>query len=240
MGHADPQSAAASPHLRRRALTVLLVGEQQVLLAGVRQALAEDGITVVGVSRTTGFATCLAAELHPDVCLLLAPLAGGVVPAVEALRVAHDVRVVVVSADDDLRGELLLKALAAGADGWLSLDVPPDVLGRTLRAVHDGEAGISRLHVTRLLEALRRSDAKTARLVDGRTVRLTPREHETLSQLCVDTSTLAVARNLDVSQSTARWHIATLLNKLGASSRDDAVRLATTGALAPDGRAELS
>ncbi|GMA88523.1 hypothetical protein GCM10025868_37730 [Angustibacter aerolatus] len=80
---------------------------------------------------------------------------------------------------------------------------------------------------------LRRSHGRTLRLPDGRTVGLTAREHETLQQAARDTSTTGVAARLGVSESTARWHIAGLVRKLGATSRQDAVRLA---GLAPTGR----
>lgn len=123
------------------ALTVLLVGEQQVLLAGVRQALESDGERVVGATRKGAAAAALVASTRPDVVLGLAPLHGGVVVAVvDAVRAtAVATRIVVISADDDATGELLLAAMTAGADGWLSLELSPDRLGRTLRAARGGE-----------------------------------------------------------------------------------------------------
>ena len=207
-------------------LSVLLIGEQQVLLAGVRHALAADDITVISVVTDVDAATRLVGSLRPEVCVVLAPITGGVLSAVTSLRTGDDGgRVVVVSSDEGPGGELLLQALEAGADGWLSLDMAPDVLGRTLRAVRDGEPGISRVHVGRLVTALRRTGTSAVHLRDGRVVQLTRRERQTLDQLLEDPSTVGVARHLGVSQGTARWHIAATLKRLGADSREQILDL---------------
>ncbi|GAB3686985.1 response regulator transcription factor [Angustibacter aerolatus] len=221
-----------------RPLSVVLVGSQQVLAAGVRHTLELDGVRVAPGCAEASVAAQVVVEQQPDLCLVLATDATDATDAlavVEAVRaVAPAVAVVVLSRDDaDVEGDALLRAVSAGAAGWLSLDAAPETLGRTLRAAAAGEPALSRRHVGRLLEVLRRSHGRTLRLPDGRTVGLTAREHETLQQLARDTSTTGVAARLGVSESTARWHIAGLVRKLGATSRQDAVRLA---GLAPTGR----
>lgn len=230
-GHSGGRESLEGIRLRGRggdgaAPSVLIVGEQQILNVGVRHAVESDGLAVTGVARSHAEAVELATTTSPELCLLLAPIAGGVQSLVEELEsIPSEMRVVVMSSEDYLDGDALLNVLASGAAGWLSLDLSPEVLGRTLRAVHNGEPGISRQHVGRLLAALRRPSARATRLLDGRIVELTPRERETLELLAGGLSTALVAVELAVSAATVRWHISSLVRKLGVDSRAEAVRL---------------
>lgn len=206
--------------------SVLIVGQQQILIVGVRHAVESDGLIVVGVASSSQEAEEVAVTTSPDLCLVLAPIAGGVQALLESLgSVVPEMLVVVMSSDDHLDGESLLAVMAAGAAGWLSLDLSPAVLGRTLRAVHEGEPGISRQHVGRLLTALRKPTGRTTRLMDGRVVELTPRERETLDLMADGHSTQAIAARLGLNAATVRWHIAHLVKKLKVETRTEAVAL---------------
>lgn len=210
---------------------VVVVGDQQLLVLGVRHTLEADGLTVLAVAPRADAALAQASPAEPDLVLVLAPLAQGVVDAVRDLRarVARGTRIVALSHDDEVDGDSLLAVMSVGADGWLTLDLPPRVLGRTLRAVHAGEPGISRKHVARLLDVLRRTERRRVTLADGSVAELTPREHEVLPLLLQGVPTREVARRLALSEGTVRWHAASLMKKVGVSSRVDlaaAVRLA--------------
>ncbi|RJK96716.1 LuxR C-terminal-related transcriptional regulator [Vallicoccus soli] len=218
--------ASAVPGPAAAPLRVLVGGDQQLLVLGVRHTVEADGLRVVGQAEAAAALARTAAVERPDLCLVLAPFPGGVVAAVQAVLTASpDTVVVVLSADDAVDGDSLLRVMAAGADGWLSLDLPPAVLGRTLRAVHAGEPGISRKHVTRLLRVLRRSTQGDVVLRDGRSVALTPREQEVFSAVSGGGSTRDVALVLGMSEATVRWHVAALVRKLGVGSRAELVGL---------------
>jgi DNA-binding NarL/FixJ family response regulator len=206
--------------------SVLIVGQQQILIVGVRHAVESDGLVVVGVASSSQEAEEVALATSPDLCLVLAPIPGGVRALLETLgSVVPGMLVVVMSSEDHLDGESLLAVVAAGAAGWLSLDLSPAVLGRTLRAVNEGEPGISRQHIGRMLNALRKPTGRTTRLLDGRVVELTPRERETLDLMADGHSTQRIAARLSLSAATVRWHIAHLVKKLKVESRAEAVAL---------------
>jgi DNA-binding NarL/FixJ family response regulator len=216
--------------------SVMIVGEQQILIVGIRHSLESDGLVVTGVAASRREATTVAAANAPDLCLVLAPLEGGVQALIDDLRaVRPELLVVVMSSEDHLDGESLVRTMAAGAAGWLSLDLPPEVLGRTLRAVHRGEPGLSRQHVGRLVAALRRPHGRATRLHDGRVIELTPREREALDLVALGLSTRSIANQLRLSTTTVRWHISGLVKKMGVQSREEAVTL-YRGAAARDRR----
>ena len=206
--------------------SVIIVGEQQILIVGIRHSLESDGLVVAGVAASRQEAKAVAVSSEPDLCLVLAPLEGGVQALIDDLNaVRPELLVVVMSSDDHLDGEALIRTMAAGAAGWLSLDLPPAVLGRTLRAAHRGEPALSRQHVGRLVAALRRPHGRVTRLRDGRVVELTPRERETLDLVALGLSTRSIASQLHLSTTTVRWHIAGFVKKLGVASREEAVTM---------------
>lgn len=122
--------------------------------------------------------------------------------------------------------DALLAALTAGADGWLTTDLPGDALRRSLVAVAAGEPGLARHHVTHLIAALRRAAPRTVLRSDGVAVDLTDRELDVLAALAAAPTTRAVADRLVVSEGTVRWHIAQLIRKLQLPTRRDLIALA--------------
>jgi DNA-binding NarL/FixJ family response regulator len=98
----------------------------------------------------------------------------------------------------------------------------PTSLGRALRAVLDGESAVPRELTSALVDNYRQSRARRV-VVDGKPVKLSEREWETLELLCDGLSTAEIAARTFVAPVTVRSHISSLLRKLRVSSRDEAV-----------------
>ncbi len=130
-----------------------------------------------------------------------------------------EIRVVVLTgAGDEAEG---LRAIRAGATGYLARSVEPDVLPRVLRGALEGEAAISRRLAGELVESYRRAPRGGAGLRPVRST-LTDREWEVLDLVAAGAGTDEIARTLVLSTETVRSHLKNLYRKLGVRSRDEA------------------
>jgi two-component system NarL family response regulator len=109
--------------------------------------------------------------------------------------------------------ELVLQALRAGAQGYLLKDASAGELAAAVRAVGGG-AYLTPSVAGKIATTLARQE------------RLTPREREVLSLIGRGLADKEIAAELGTSAKTAQFHVANLLDKLGAQNRTDAVRIA--------------
>lgn len=192
--------------LVRSALTLMLGG-------------APD-LEVVGEASTGREGVDLAAELRPDVVLMdvRMPVLNGLEATRELHARPHPPRVVVLTtfdADDHVLG-----ALAAGADGFLLKDTPPEQIVAAVRAVASGEPMLSATATRTLIERLRTQDPDDRRAAaEARLAALTEREHEVAIAVGRGLSNAEVARTLHLSVPTVKAHVSRVFDKLGATNR---------------------
>ena len=204
-------------------ITVVIADDHPPTRAGVRSALESDGFSVVGEFGDARGAIEAVDKLAPDVCILDIHMPGSGIAAASRISAAHpEVAVVMltVSADDDD----LLAALRAGASGYLLKDMSPDRLPLALKGVLSGEAAIPRHLMSRVLHEFRHRGRRRLPSATGG-ASLSSREWEVLELMAKGTSTAQMADALFVSKVTIRSHVASILRKLGAADRDEAVRL---------------
>ena len=140
----------------------------------------------------------------------------------KALRPSMNVLVLTGSSSDDV----LVRALQAGAAGFLSKTRSLAEVTSAVRAASQGEASVSAEMLARLLPRLTRVSAPTPTL--------TPREEEVLAMLAQGLSNAAIATELTLSVNTVRNHVANLSAKLGAHSKLEAMSIAIQrGLLSP-------
>jgi DNA-binding NarL/FixJ family response regulator len=205
-------------------IRVLIADPDALARRTVRDVLAEDpGVTVVAQASDAREAAEWARYYRPDVVLAEAemPAGDGVELARELARDVPESRVVLLSSRDE--DDLPLRAVRAGAAGWLTKDVDPAVLPRVVRKVADGEAAIPRHLVVRMLEWMRETPDTGWRPVRSR---LTSREWEMVDLLADGASTEAIAEQLVLSPATVYSHVKSLLRKLEVHSRREAVQAA--------------
>jgi len=199
-------------------ITVLIVDSQRMVAESLAAVLSVDGdISVIGSEQTCAGAERVAVARCPDVVLLEQVLSDGLgTDSVKALLSNPGTRVLMVTADTS--DTLLARAVAAGAAGVISKQKSIAELLTTIRAVARDEAVITPAALRRLLVHL-------ARVKLGPGADLTAREREVLALLVAGKSTASLAAELFVSPATARNHIQSIMNKLGAHSRLEAVSI---------------
>jgi NarL family two-component system response regulator LiaR len=215
---------------------ILIADGDPLVRRVLRQTVQDDRFIVVAEAGTAREAIELARFYRPDLVLLDLTLPDGdgldVIKRVEA-SVAGAAIVVLTSGrhGDDSDA---MRALRAGAVGFLDKSMSPQDLPRTLRGVLAGEAAISRCLGRELI--MRLQVMPEAR-IGMRPVRssLTSREWEVFDLLCSSTSTNDIAAALYLSVETVRSHVKNILRKLGVPTRAEAVamspglRAATSG-----------
>jgi DNA-binding NarL/FixJ family response regulator len=210
----DPPRAVVADDdaLARRVIIAALRGARINVVA--EAANGADAVTVV--------------ELHrPDVVVMdvLMPELDGIAATQRIIERWPDTVVVLLTGRNDDDGAL--RGLRAGAAGYLCKDVELEALPRTILAVLDGEAAISRTLAMRLVEDLRGGGEDRARTRPIRSS-LTAREWEVLDLICEGRTNDEIAADFVVSAETVRSHVKHVLRKLGVHSREDAAAAART------------
>ena len=196
-------------------IDVLIADDQEMVRTGLQQMIdADPNLRVVGVARDGREALELARQLRPAVCTLdvrMPHLTG--LQVTEVLAADPEPPAIVIVTTYDLE-EYLFKALQAGASGFVLKDASAAVLTGAIHAAATGETLISPRLTNRLIDTyLERPRTSTA--LD----QFTPREQEVLGAVCNGLTNDEIARNLDMSLSTAKGHVRTLMQKTGADNR---------------------
>jgi DNA-binding NarL/FixJ family response regulator len=201
---------------------VLLVDDDALVRSGLRMMLAgAEGIEVVGeVEDGRGVLSAVDAH-HPDVVLMdiRMPHVDGIA-ATRLLRAQPRPPQVLVLTTFDA-DELVVRALRAGAAGFLLKDTPPPEIVRAIELVRAGESMLSPV-VTRRLIALVAGDPDADSRHDSareRLAALSAREHEVALAVGRGLANAEIASELYMSVATVKAHVSRLLTKLGVDNR---------------------
>jgi DNA-binding NarL/FixJ family response regulator len=205
-----------------RAIRVLLVDDDALVRSGLQMMLAgAEHIQVVGEAED-GDAVLRAVDLHrPDVVLMdiRMPRVDGVA-ATRLLRTQPDPPAVLVLTTFDA-DELVVRALRAGAGGFLLKDTPPAEIVRAIELLHAGDSMLSPT-VTRRLIALVAGDSDTGARQDRareRMAMLSEREREVALAVGQGLANADIATELHMSVATVKAHVSRLLAKLEVDNR---------------------
>jgi two-component system, NarL family, response regulator LiaR len=205
---------------RQSAIRVLVVDDHLVVRQGMATMLhVFPDIQQIGEADSGEAAIQRCDELNPDVVLmdLIMPGMGGI----EAIRLIHkkhaDIQIIAITSFTGDK-QLVQAATEAGAIGYIFKDVSIHDLANTIRTVYQGIPALSPV-ATRLL-----IQSKAQRTLED--FKLSDRETEILELMAEGITNQEIAERLSISISTAKFHISSVLRKLGASSRTEAVKLA--------------
>jgi two-component system, NarL family, response regulator LiaR len=204
-------------------IRIVVADDHPVVRDGLVAILsAQRDFAVVGEAGTGEEAVRLATEQRADVLLLdlEMPHMDGVEVLQRLREQRSNVRVIVFTAFD--ADERILAAVRAGAKGYLLKGVPRDEIFEAVRVVHAGNSLLQPVVASRLLRQMSEEDSAAQGIRS-----LTTRELEVLRLVMRGLQNKEIANELVVTERTVKFHVSSILMKLGAGNRTEAVAIAT-------------
>jgi len=201
-------------------IRVMLVDDHAVVRSGLATFLLTcDDMELVGEAENGEQALARCPLLKPDVVLmdLVMPGMDGATTTRRLREVCPDAQVIVLTSFKEQ--ELVQGALQAGAIGYLLKDVTAAELASAIRAASMGKPTLAPEAAQALIQAARHPAEKIG-------FDLTEREREVLALMVEGLNNNQIAKRLVVSPSTAKFHVSSVLSKLGAATRTEAVAIA--------------
>jgi DNA-binding NarL/FixJ family response regulator len=201
---------------------ILIADDHAMLREGMRNLLQkEKDFELVGEAEDGEEAVKMAAELKPDIVILdiVMPNLNGVEATRQIKQVSPSSALLILTAYSDIR--YIIGLLEAGACGYLLKNTPGKEVIRAIRAVRSGESVLDP-EVTRKLVQRLAALSRTPEETDTSGV-LTSREVEILRAASRGLSNKEISDNLSISLRTVKAHMTNIFNKLGCSSRTDAI-----------------
>jgi DNA-binding NarL/FixJ family response regulator len=198
-------------------LRLLIADDHPVVCAGLLGMLVgQPDFVVVGEASDGALALALAEELRPDVILLdlRMPVLDGVGVIQQLRERGIPARVLVLTTYDSEHD--IVRAVAAGATGYVLKDTPRERLFEAIRATAMGKSVLAPEAAARLLHRVRTPEAEP----------LSPRELDVLRLVARGVSNREIGRTLHISEATVKTHLANIFGKLGVDDRTAAVTVA--------------
>ncbi len=199
-------------------IKIVVIDDHPIVREGLVATLEDDAeFRVVGEADSAEQALRVVAATRPDVILLDLELPGASgLEAIPDLSDAHTAaRILVLTAYDT--DERVLGAIRAGARGYLLKGATLEAIARAVRAVHAGESYLDPRIASTVITELGPRRRSTA---------LSDRERQVLGLVAEGLANKQIARQLGITERTVKFHVTSILNKLGADNRAHAVALA--------------
>ncbi|MEJ5314038.1 MULTISPECIES: response regulator transcription factor [Anaerolinea] len=206
------------------AIRVLIVDDQSLFREGLRTLLsAQKDFEVTGEASNGEEALRFIASHRPHVVLmdLRMPVLDGVQATRRIRELYPDVRVIILTTFDD--DDLVFDGLRAGAIGYLLKDVSSENLFEAVRAAYRGEYFLQPSITAKVVAEFARSPKSPGTKVSDLAEPLSPREIEVLFLVAEGKSNREIAEQLVITEGTVKNHLSSILSKLGAKDRLQAV-----------------
>lgn len=200
-----------------KTITVLLADDHMVVRSGLKALLAtQPGIEVVAEAASGEEALALVEQHGPAVVMMDLAMGAGMdgIQAIKRLRQRNSRQAILVFTTYDSDADIV-RAVDAGAMGYLLKDASPEEIFAAVRGAVHGKSVMSAPVASRLFQQLRNPDAI-----------LTPREAELLSLLTEGLSNRELGQRLFISEATVKTHLAHIYAKLGVETRSAAIATA--------------
>jgi two-component system, NarL family, response regulator DegU len=202
-----------------RPVRLLLADDHRMLRDGLRRSMEDQGFAVVGEAADGQEAVRLAQQLRPDVVLMdvSMPRLDGVEATRLLRRSLPSVPVVMLTMHAD--GDVVSRAVQAGAVGYLVKDCSTEEVAAAVRTAASGESALSPGLASSMLEQVHRDGGHG----EGGNRTISRREEEVLQLVADGLSLPEVAARLYISVKTVKNHLASIYSKLEARDRTQAV-----------------
>lgn len=200
-----------------KTISVLLADDHLVVRSGLKALLAtQPGIEVVAEAASGEEALALVEQHGPAVVMMDLAMGAGMdgIEAIKQLRQRNSRQAILVFTTYDSDADIV-RAVDAGAMGYLLKDASPEEIFAAVRGAVHGKSVMSAPVASRLFQQLRNPDAI-----------LTPREAELLSLLTEGLSNRELGQRLFISEATVKTHLAHIYAKLGVETRSAAIATA--------------
>ncbi len=200
-------------------IRVFIVAASPLIRAGLQSMLADSRFDIVGSAADLESLSGQFVDVEPDVVLVEAATYAQeeLLNALEVAELAQEYPVILLS--EQPKTAWLSKALRAGVRAVLPRDIAPEQLRAALETA---AAGLVVIHPSELDTVLSATVGPSAPL-DELLEPLTRREREVLQMLAAGLANKEIAARLAISDHTVKFHVASILGKLGASTRTEAV-----------------
>lgn len=195
-------------------ITLVVADDHPVVRQGLVALLGTDpDIEIIGEAADGSEATEVALSLRPSVVVmdLQMPVVDGIAATQAIKQVWPEAAIVVLTTYDT--DEAIVRAVEAGASGYVLKDTPPDDLIQAIRRAATGETVLSPPVAKRLVERMQSPESAT----------LSSREIEVLREVANGNTNSVIADHLHISQATVKTHLLHIYAKLGVSDRAAAV-----------------
>jgi DNA-binding NarL/FixJ family response regulator len=193
---------------------VLIADDYQIVREGIRMVLEGDPtVQIIGEAGDGAEAVRLARILRPDVVVmdLAMPVSDGIT-AIGEIR-SHSPQIEILALTGAQDSASIVRAIRAGAIGYLGKDTGAEELRRAVRGAADHQVQLSPAAAAMLLREVQTPDTASP---------LTARETEVLRLIGAGQANRQIAITLSVSEKTVTVHVSNLLAKLGLTSRTQA------------------
>ncbi|GAB2680330.1 DNA-binding NarL/FixJ family response regulator [Barrientosiimonas humi] len=203
-----------------RRIRVLLVDDDPIVCAGLELMLSSaDDVQLVGRADDGDQALEAIRTHRPDVVLMDVRMQrqDGVTTTGQIKRLDNPPRVVVLTTFD--ADDVVVRAITAGADGFLLKTSSPTQILDAVRGVDGGQATLSPATVRAVFAHVASSDDPQRTAARTAVTRLTDREREVSVAVARGLSNAQIARELYASEATVKTHLASAQHKLGVTNR---------------------
>jgi NarL family two-component system response regulator YdfI len=202
-------------------IRVFIVAASPLMRAGLQSMLADGHVDVAGTAADFDAISGQLVDVEPDVVLvqIAADAHEDLLNTLEDTEIAREYPVIVLS--EQTKSAWLSDALRTGVRAVLPGDVTPEQLRAALEAAVTGLVVIHASELDTVLPAPAALSLPIRELAEA----LTPREREVLQMISAGLGNKEIAGRLSISEHTVKFHVASILGKLGASSRTEAVSI---------------
>lgn len=204
-----------------------IADDQELFRDSLKSLLeSEPDLTVVGEASNGEEAVKMAVLLNPDVVLmdLRMPVMDGASATKRILASLQSVKIIVLTTFDD--DEAVFDGLRAGAIGYLLKDISPDLLFQAIRSAKRGEYFLLPSITAKVMAEFNRLEHITKKPEEALLAQISNREMEVLRLMARGDNNKEIAEELFISEGTVKNHITSILGKLNARDRIQAVIIA--------------